>query len=153
MDISECRIKLTDDRSEGNESRLLAFASIVLDNEFAVRDVKVIQGTKGVFVAMPSRKLTDDCPQCGAKSYLQSHYCHRCGCRHDEHRATRGVRAKLHADVAHPISATCRAYIQVAVLAAYREELERSQRPSYVPRHDDLGGDDFEVLYDSHNKA
>jgi stage V sporulation protein G len=42
-----------------NEDRLKAYVTIVLDNCFVVRDLKVIQGTSGLFVAMPSKKRKD----------------------------------------------------------------------------------------------
>jgi stage V sporulation protein G len=53
MKISEIRISLRDD------NKLKAFASITLDNCFVVRGLKIIEGAKGVFVAMPSRKRPD----------------------------------------------------------------------------------------------
>ena len=46
-------------------------------------------------------------------------------------------RAKLHADIAHPINSTCREYIQGAIIKAYQEEKERSRQPGYVCRYDD----------------
>ncbi|MCL4110289.1 UNVERIFIED_CONTAM: hypothetical protein GTU68_038645 [Idotea baltica] len=55
MDITEVRVKLVSDE----ESRLQAFCSITFDREFVVRDLKVIDGPKGAFVAMPSRRLTN----------------------------------------------------------------------------------------------
>ncbi len=42
-----------------NEERLKAYVTITLDNCFVVRDLKVIQGTTGLFVAMPSKKRKD----------------------------------------------------------------------------------------------
>ena len=54
MEITEIRIKLMDDPND----RLQAFCSITFDGSFVVRDLKIIQGTRGSFVAMPSRKLT-----------------------------------------------------------------------------------------------
>ena len=42
-----------------NEDRLKAYVSITLDGCFVVRDLKVIQGTSGLFVAMPSKKRKD----------------------------------------------------------------------------------------------
>lgn len=42
-----------------NEDRLKAYVSITIDNAFVVRDLKVIQGTTGLFVAMPSKKRKD----------------------------------------------------------------------------------------------
>lgn len=41
------------------EDRLKAFATIVFDNCFVVRDLKIIQGNKGLFVAMPSKRCKD----------------------------------------------------------------------------------------------
>jgi len=42
-----------------NEDRLKAYVSITIENSFVVRDLKVIQGTGGLFVAMPSKKRKD----------------------------------------------------------------------------------------------
>jgi len=42
-----------------NEDRLKAYVSITIDNSFVVRDLKIIQGTSGLFVAMPSKKRKD----------------------------------------------------------------------------------------------
>ncbi len=53
MQISEIRIHIM------NEERLKAFASVTFDNCFVVRNMKVVQGNKGVFLCMPSRKLAD----------------------------------------------------------------------------------------------
>ena len=66
MVITEVRIKLMEDHNE-NE-RLQAFCSVTFDDAFVVRDLKIIEGTKGSFVAMPSRKLTDRCGGCGCKN-------------------------------------------------------------------------------------
>ena len=52
MEITEIRISLRDD------NKLKAFASITLDNCFVVRGLKIIEGAKGTFVAMPSRRVT-----------------------------------------------------------------------------------------------
>jgi stage V sporulation protein G len=53
MKISEIRISLRED------NKLKAFASITLDDCFVIRGLKIIEGAKGVFVAMPSRKRPD----------------------------------------------------------------------------------------------
>ncbi|MFN7455320.1 MAG: septation regulator SpoVG [Pseudobdellovibrionaceae bacterium] len=42
-----------------NEDRLKAYVSITIDDAFVVRDLKVIQGNTGLFVAMPSKKRKD----------------------------------------------------------------------------------------------
>ena len=146
MEITEVRIKLMEDNSGSNE-RLQAFCSITFDDMFVIRDLKIIEGAKGFFVAMPSRKLTDRCNQCGTKNHLRSRFCNQCGSRLDENRALRDAdgRAKLHADIAHPINSMCREKIQGAVLASYADELERAKMPGYVSRYDDLDGGEFDT--------
>ena len=42
-----------------NEERLKAYVTVTFDNSFIIRDVKVIRGNSGLFVAMPSRKRKD----------------------------------------------------------------------------------------------
>jgi stage V sporulation protein G len=139
--ITEVRIKLMEDNNE-NE-RLQAFCSVTFDDAFVVRDLKIIEGTKGSFVAMPSRKLTDRCHQCGCKNHLRARHCNQCGGKLDEDRATRDAdgRVKLHADIAHPINSACREVIQSAVIKAYQEERERSKQPGYVSSYDDFDSD------------
>ena len=149
MEITEVRIKLMEDNTGSNE-RLQAFCSITFDDMFVIRDLKIIEGAKGFFVAMPSRKLTDRCHNCGTKNHLRSRFCNQCGCRLDENRAIRDAdgRAKLHADIAHPINSMCREKIQGAVLASYADELERAKMPGYVSRYDDLDGE-YELPFES----
>ena len=145
MDITEVRIKLMEDNSGSNE-RLQAFCSITFDDSFVIRDLKIIEGAKGFFVAMPSRKLTDRCNHCGTKNHLRSRFCNHCGSRLDENRALRDAegRGKLHADIAHPINSACREKIQGAVLTAYAEELERAKQPGYVSRYDEFDEGDYD---------
>ena len=149
MQITEVRIKLMDESCQNGNERLHAFGSITFDDMFVVRDLKIIEGTKGMFVAMPSRKLTDRC-RCGTKNPLRSRYCTSCGSQLDENRATRGTdgRAKLHADIAHPINQGCREMIQSAVLKEYGAERDRSKQPGYVSTYDDW--DSFSEESDSY---
>ena len=46
-------------RKVTKEGKLKAIVSITVDNEFVVHDIKVIEGEKGLFIAMPSRKAAD----------------------------------------------------------------------------------------------
>ena len=147
MVITEVRIKLV----EENNERLMAFCSITLDNAFVIRDLKIIEGTKGLFVAMPSRKLTDRCTHCGSKNHLRARFCNSCGHKLDEHRAARDVegRAKLHADIAHPINSSCREAMQNAIVKSYVEEKDRARQPGYVCTYDDYDGGDFDTTTDN----
>ena len=146
MEITEVRIKLMDEPGE----RLKAFCSITFDNCFVVRDLKIIEGQTGPFVAMPSRKLTAHCPQCGMKNHLRAQFCNQCGSRQSQDRMPMDAdgRAKLYADIAHPINSACREMIQEFVVREYEEELERAKQPDYVSRYDDFDMDygDFRRL-------
>src|SRR3954469_6450895 len=133
VQITEVRIKLMEEPGE----RLQAFCSITFDDCFVIRDLKIIEGSSGPFVAMPSRKLTAHCPQCGSKNHLRAAYCNQCGLRLKDDRALRDEdgRAKLYADIAHPINSACRESIQHRVIQVFHDELERSKVPGYVSNY------------------
>ena len=54
MQITDVRIRRVD-----KEGKMKAVVSITIENEFVVHDIKVIEGEKGLFIAMPSRKASD----------------------------------------------------------------------------------------------
>jgi len=89
MEITEVRVFPV------NEEKLKAYATITFDRCFVVRDLKVIQGNNGLFVAMPSKKRKDG----------------------------------TFKDTAHPLNTETREKIESAVLAEYRQELERTGAP------------------------
>ena len=139
MQVTEARIKLMED----SDDRLQAFCSVTFDDAFVVRDLKIIEGSSGQFVAMPSRKLTAHCPRCGMKNHLRAQFCNQCGSRQSQDRMPLDAdgRAKLYADIAHPINSACREQIQEFVVREYELELERAKQPDYVSRYDDFDMD------------
>jgi stage V sporulation protein G len=156
MHLTEVRINLCGDHN----SRLKAFCSLTFDHAFVVRDVKLIAGNdtlsagngqQRIFLAMPSRKLSDHCTRCNEKNHLRARYCNHCGNRLDENRYLRyqngngngHSRVKLHADIAHPIKTECRHEVEQQVLAAYFMEVEKSKQPGYVAPSLDGEDDDF----------
>ena len=54
MQITDVRV-----RKIAKEGKMKAIVSITLDNEFVVHDIKVIEGDKGLFIAMPSKRAAD----------------------------------------------------------------------------------------------
>ncbi|MCI6631151.1 MAG: septation regulator SpoVG [Lachnospiraceae bacterium] len=54
MKITDVRVRKIE-----KEGKMKAIVSITIDNEFVVHDIKVIEGEKGLFIAMPSKKATD----------------------------------------------------------------------------------------------
>ena len=55
MQITDVRVR----KVVAKEGKLKAVVSITIDDEFVVHDIKVIEGEKGLFIAMPSRKASD----------------------------------------------------------------------------------------------
>lgn len=53
MEISDVQIYLM------HEEKLKAYATVIIDNAFLIRDLKVIQGNNGLFIAMPAKKMKD----------------------------------------------------------------------------------------------
>lgn len=144
MEITEVRIKLVEDTGE----KLLAFCSVIFDDSFVVRDVKIIEGSSGPFVAMPSRKLTAHCPKCRNKNHLRAAYCNQCGTQLKEFTLPKDEngRVKLFADIAHPINTGARDMIQKRIIQAYNDELERSKQPGYTPQREDFFFPDDESI-------
>jgi stage V sporulation protein G len=130
VEITEVRVKLIGRRSD----KLRAFCSITFDNAFVIRDLKIIEGQKGAFVAMPSRKICDRCARCGCKNHLRAKFCNDCGNKLPLPPSPEtDARVKLHADIAHPINAASREAIQKRIIEAYTQELEKSKLPGYKP--------------------
>ena len=136
MEITEIRIKLM----ESSEDRLRAFCSITIDDEFVVRDLKIIDGSNGPFVAMHSRKLSGHCNRCNHKNHLRASYCNHCGNKLQHNVNELDSPQKLYADVAHPINSECREKIQKAVITEFESELQRANQPGYRSRYDDEFG-------------
>jgi len=134
MKITDTRFKLTDDSDE----RLLAFCTITLDDCFVIRDLKIINGQNGQFVAMPSRKLTAHCPQCMCNNHLRANNCNQCGIELEQPEPERiHGRAKIYADVAHPINERCRKEFNERILSDYEAECQRAKAPGYHCTYDE----------------
>ena len=124
MEITEVRIFL----KESPDKKLKAYATVTFDNAFVVRNIKVIQGTKGTFIAMPSRKLKQPCPKCGFGNELRSKFCNQCGGqlplapRPTLNKTEPQSSSAEHKDIAHPITQSFREYLQKKVLEAYEKE-------------------------------
>lgn len=134
MKFTDVKIKLIP-----NEGLLQAFCCINFDAEFVIRDVKVIHGPKGLFIAMPSRKTLAKCIDCTTKNDLQARFCQGWGTRLVSKRSS-GDQRRLFADIAHPINAELRGRIENAVLNRFEEERNRAKEPGYICRYEDFDG-------------
>jgi len=139
MKVTEVKIF----QKEDGDKKLRAFATVTFDDCFVVRDIKIIEGSKGFFVAMPSRRVKEPCPKCRHRNTVRSHYCNQCGsCLEgsDKFKAERNdhpegdemkSRQSEHRDIAHPITAGFRETLQSAVLDAYEKE-KKSTSKSFI---------------------
>ncbi|PIP19072.1 MAG: hypothetical protein COT38_04290 [Candidatus Omnitrophica bacterium CG08_land_8_20_14_0_20_41_16] len=123
MEITEVRIALKD----SPDKKLKAYATVTFDNAFVVRNIKVIEGTNGLFIAMPSRKVKQPCPKCGFKNEMRSKYCNQCAgllpqSVKPEHLEGVNLAQLEYKDIAHPITQVFREYLQKKVLEAYEQE-------------------------------
>ena len=125
MEITEIRVFL----KEGQDKKLKAYTTVTFDNAFVVRNIKVIQGAEGLFIAMPSRKLKSPCAKCGFKVEVGSKFCNQCGAPvkiDEKHVAEQDAKAE-HRDIAHPITQEFRDYLQKKILEAYKKETVQGQ--------------------------
>lgn len=118
MDITE--VKLT--RVKGDD-KLQAFVRVTFDNAFVVKELKIISGKKGMFVAMPSRKLMEHCQKCGKKNPVFALFCNNCGAKQIRKEQDQKNK-KVYADIAHPINSDCRTMIQEKVLEAFDKMMD-----------------------------
>ncbi len=131
MEITEVRVILKD----SPDKKLKAYATVTFDNVFVVRDIKVIEGSSGLFIAMPSRKVKHPCPKCSFKNELRSKYCSQCASLLPvEASPQRGEETPIsqaeHKDIAHPITQSFRENLQKKVLEAYTQERDKVQTGS-----------------------
>ncbi|MBF0483213.1 MAG: septation protein SpoVG family protein [Candidatus Omnitrophica bacterium] len=133
MEVTEIRIF----PKQGQDKKLQAYATVTFDNKFVVRNIKVIQGSNGLFIAMPSRKSKAACPNCNFKNEVGSKFCNQCGKSVPLLKTDHTPDPKAdHRDVAHPITQEFRDYLQTKILDAYQQE--KVKGPSAYA-HDDIG--------------
>ena len=126
MEITEVRVFLKD----SPDKKLKAYATVTFDNAFVVRNIKVIEGNSGMFIAMPSRKVKYPCLKCGFKNETRSKYCNQCGSQLPPTAALTEIDASgvpggaqsEHKDIAHPITQSFREYLQKRILDAFEQE-------------------------------
>jgi stage V sporulation protein G len=112
MEITEVRINR---RTQG-EAKLKGYAAVTFDDAFVVRDLKIIEGKKGLFVAMPSQKIYEPCIYCKKKNPARSRFCNECGQKQIQ---KEGGKKEIHRDIAHPVSSEMRNYLQKVIIDAF----------------------------------
>lgn len=126
MEITEVKVNVI---AEGDQ-RLLAFCSVTFDQQFVVRDLRIIRKDGQLFVAMPSRKVTSVCHRCHGRNVFDSAYCNHCGCPEPASGEKRSGRADSQpfTDIAHPITKPFRDKLEQVVIAEYERQLKKATR-------------------------
>ncbi|MCM8822033.1 MAG: SpoVG family protein [Candidatus Omnitrophica bacterium] len=119
MEITETRISPINKPN----SRLRAYASVTFDNSFVIREIRVIEGKNGLFIAMPSRKMQKPCPRCNFKNPVTNKYCGQCGAEiKTAEQKNQKTGAQQHKDIAHPINTQFRDYLQKKIVEQYNQQ-------------------------------
>jgi stage V sporulation protein G len=108
-EITEVSIKTIENPCDA----LRAFCTIVLDNEIAIKDIKMCSGKNGLFVAMPNKKVMGRCSRCNTKNALKSNFCNQCGCKLN-------FQDDCYVDIVHPITQDFRNYLNQEINAEYQ---------------------------------
>ena len=146
MEVTEVRVSLrpesrpSDRDGHPGEQRLKAYVTVTFDHCFVVRNIKVIEGRQGLFVAMPSHKAKIACERCQFKNDGGGRFCVQCGKPLPalaEHVGLRreGQAADIlaHRDIAHPITAEFRNYLQKCVLDVFGAERSKARQQEGAP--------------------
>lgn len=135
MEITEIRISR---RTQG-DGKLKGYAAVTFDDVFVVRDLKIIEGKKGLFVAMPSQKIQAPCPKCKKKNPVRSRFCNECGTKLPLKDKTR---REVHRDIAHPVNSDMRTYLQKVIIEAFHAN--KNDDNLNEDGHDSEGVEDYE---------
>lgn len=111
-----------------HNGKLGAFCSLTIDDAIAIHDVKIIEGLKGAFVAMPTRKMMIHCNACGAQNPISASFCNECGIRMESKPVLtdKNGHLKFYVDIAHPINNEARELIHKTLIKEYQEAKART---------------------------
>lgn len=115
MEITSVQVNLTPEAIL-EKDRIYAFVRIVIDDSFAIKDIKVQQSEGYLRLAMPSRRIHEPCPTCRKKVDPIPPYCP--WCKAELNLSLRSDR-RNHADIVYPVTRSARRVIEAAVLEAY----------------------------------
>ena len=118
MEITSIRIS----KIKSENSIVKAVVSVVFDTCFVVNNIKIIDGIRGLFIGMPSRKSRIECQMCKAKIDSGSIYCSECG-KSVPIKAGEYDSRKDDRDIAHPITNDFREHVSQRILEEYNNDV------------------------------
>lgn len=103
--------------SSEEKDGVLAYASIVLDNELAIKGIRLVRARGKLLASMPNKGKIRDCPFCSGKNEMNHSYCKDCG--KPLPRLTDSDR--IFSDMVHPVNSSLRLHIEQVLFSAYEE--------------------------------
>ena len=118
MKVTRVAIRLT----KGQD--VLAFANVIFDDCFCVKDFKIVQGDHSIFVAMPDKETKVSCTNepCHQRNSIYALYCCRCGSSLPKP----NPEIKKYTSSSHPVTKEFTSYLQEAILAEYLKKRTES---------------------------
>lgn len=125
MNVTEIKIRLPSKASRSFRGS----ARVVFDDCFVLHGVRIIEANDRLLIAMPSRENRIRC-RCGCRYELSARFCPGCGSPIRPSAESSDECGRHHVDVAHPITATFRDYLEAEILSAYRQASAAMASPS-----------------------
>jgi stage V sporulation protein G len=119
MKITEVQIVYADDRVRSRD-RLHGFATITIDKEFRVKDIKILEKDGYIFISMPAKKMTTHCEGCNGVVTVLDKFC--CHCAKALNPQLENFESKsVFINTAHPINVACRRYIEKEIADKFNQ--------------------------------
>ena len=103
---------------EGRRTRLRAFAAVVFDDCFEVKNIRIIEGKDGkLFIVYPNKESSRPCPSCKSLTSYRDSFCRKCG-----KPLSAVIQAAKYTDLANPLTKTFAEKISSRVIAEYEND-------------------------------
>jgi DNA-binding cell septation regulator SpoVG len=133
--ITEVRFKPSG-RKETN-CNIVGYATVILNNDLFVGDVKVIERSDGSrFISFASKKVKRPCSRCHHPTALRDNFCSFCGEALEPVKSENGEKLRLHEDIVHPICGELRDQFEKVILGLVQLEEMNRTRGGYHPSWD-----------------
>lgn len=120
MRVTEVNVRLVDVLPLDGADGLLAYASITLDGELAIKGIRLVRVRGRILASMPGREQTRECTFCKSRNFVSHHRCKDCGEILERVILPGG---HIFSDVVHPMNQRLRDYIEDELIQVLRGRL------------------------------
>lgn len=114
-------------REEKNSSRnaVIAYVTITLNDQFLIKNIRLIRHSDRLVIGMPNREKIRDCPHCSIRNAQSNRYCHQCGTPLEKVK----IDYSAYVDIVHPTKQTFREYLERVIIEEYKRQLGEGINP------------------------